>query len=174
MAVIATAQAISTPDGSPVYPQSYHFNEDPNSVPNPLSGKKYMTSTLAKFAKEGQFQEAREPKDFFPAYNPAATEPQYNQERIDRAGWARPSSSVGYNPVSYLNWKVEADLGELDNTVLDREADGASVTFHPKKYKSGWSNPLADTDSGHDDDLILFQLKADGSFKKHTFKGMNM
>ena len=48
MAVIATAQAISTPDGSPVYPQSYHFNEDPSSVPNPLSGKKYMTSTFKK------------------------------------------------------------------------------------------------------------------------------
>ena len=47
LALISTAQAVrvSTPDGSPVYVQDFHFNEDPNSVPNPLAGKPYLTST---------------------------------------------------------------------------------------------------------------------------------
>jgi len=49
----ATTQAvkISTPDGSPIYPLEYHFNEDPHSVPDPIAGKKYMTTTQAKLIK---------------------------------------------------------------------------------------------------------------------------
>ena len=28
-----------------IRPLSYHWNEDPHSVPDPISGKKYLTST---------------------------------------------------------------------------------------------------------------------------------
>ena len=52
MKSIATALLLSmvaaTPDGSPVYPLEFHFNEDPHSVPDPIAGKKYLTSTQAK------------------------------------------------------------------------------------------------------------------------------
>ena len=33
-------------------PLRYHWNEDPHSVPNPLEGKKYLTSTQARFVSE--------------------------------------------------------------------------------------------------------------------------
>ena len=167
MAIVASVNAIATPDGSPVYPQEYHWNEDPSSVPNPIAGKPYMTSTLAKLAKEGQYQLAREPAAEVDPHNPYATEPFYDQKEVDSRGWGNPHSSV-----NYLNWKVEADLGEMDQEVLPREADGDYEHGGAKK-KSGWTNPLGHTDSGHDDDLILFQMKADGSFRKHVFKGLN-
>lgn len=50
IALLSTAQAIrmKTPDGSPVYPGEYQINEDPHSVPDPIAGKKYLTSTQAK------------------------------------------------------------------------------------------------------------------------------
>lgn len=56
-ALFATTQAvkITTPDGSPIYPSEYQINEDPHSVPNPIAGKKYMTSTMAKLIKNKQF-----------------------------------------------------------------------------------------------------------------------
>ena len=57
IALLSTAQAIrmKTPDGSPIYPLEYHFNEDPHSVPDPIAGKPYMTSTQAKLIKLEQF-----------------------------------------------------------------------------------------------------------------------
>ena len=161
------SNAINTPDGYPVYPLEYHWNEDPHSVPSPIAGKPYMTSTQAKLEKNGQYQEAREPTSVLDPHNPYATEPFYKKETVDRQGWAVPFSSV-----NYLQWTVKPDLGEKDNQVLEREADGDYETGGAKK-KSGWTNPLGWTDSGHDDDLILFQIKADGSFKKHVFQGMN-
>ena len=55
-ALFATTQAIKlkTPDGSPIYPLEFHFNEDPHSVPDPIAGKKYMTSTGAKLIRQKQ------------------------------------------------------------------------------------------------------------------------
>jgi len=54
LALISTVYA--TPDGYPVYTQSYHYNEDPHSVPNPLAGKRYLTSTQAKLIADGMVQ----------------------------------------------------------------------------------------------------------------------
>jgi len=51
LASSAEAIRVSTPDGYPVYPLEYHFNEDYHSVPDPISGKPYMTSTHAKLMK---------------------------------------------------------------------------------------------------------------------------
>jgi len=42
---------MKTPDGYPIYPGEFHFNEDYHSVPDPLSGKPYMTSTQARLMK---------------------------------------------------------------------------------------------------------------------------
>ena len=52
MAAALLATASATPEGFPVYPQEFHFNEDPHSVPTPLAGKPYMTSTMAKTLKD--------------------------------------------------------------------------------------------------------------------------
>ena len=53
LALTSTANAVkvATPDGFPVYASEYHFNEDSNSVPNPMAGKPYLTSTQAKLLK---------------------------------------------------------------------------------------------------------------------------
>merc|ERR1712178_508331 len=54
LALFSSAQALrmTTPDGSPVYPLEFHFNEDPHSVPDPIAGKKYMTATQAKYLRK--------------------------------------------------------------------------------------------------------------------------
>ena len=52
-AFLGKIQSIKTPDGVPVYPLEFHFNEDPHSVPSPLSGKPYLTSTDAKHFRDG-------------------------------------------------------------------------------------------------------------------------
>ena len=56
IALLSTVQGarLKTPDGSPIYPSEFHFNEDPHSVPDPIAGKKYMTTTQAKLIKNGQ------------------------------------------------------------------------------------------------------------------------
>ena len=53
LALVSSAQAVrmTTPDGSPVHVAEFHFNEDPNSVPEPLAGKPYLTSTQAKLLR---------------------------------------------------------------------------------------------------------------------------
>merc|ERR1719331_1481707 len=110
-----------------------------------------MTSTMANLMKNGQYQLSIQPGDIPDVHNPYATEPFYNQAEIDSQGWANPHSTV-----NYLQWKVEADLGEMDHEILAREDDGDYEHGGAKK-KSGWKNPLAKTDCGCDDDLILFQ-----------------
>jgi hypothetical protein len=53
-------------------------------------------------------------------------------------------------------WRVIPDVGELDHSILLREAD-----VENGKKASGWTNPLGWTDDGADDDLVVTQLKAD-------------
>ena len=88
----------------------------------------------------------------------------YDKEGYNGDDWAYPISSR-----SYLNWKVEADLGETDQFILPREADG-DYEHGGAKPKSGWKNPHGFTDAGSDDDLVLFQMKEDGSIKRHHFR----
>lgn len=59
-----------------------------------------------------------------------------------------------------VQWQVTPDLGELDDhSTLYREFD----MDYPEKAKfSGWTHPLGWTDDGHDDDLVLLQMTADG------------
>jgi len=61
--LVSSAEGIrmTTPDGYQVYPLEYHFNEDYHSVPDPLSGKPYMTSTQARLMRGGQTQLSVEP-----------------------------------------------------------------------------------------------------------------
>ena len=50
----SSAVRVVTPDGSPVYVGEFHWNEDPHSVPNPIAGKPYITSTMAKLIRNDQ------------------------------------------------------------------------------------------------------------------------
>lgn len=45
---------MSSENMDPVYPLEFHWNEDPHSVPSPLSGAPRMTSTQAKHIKNNQ------------------------------------------------------------------------------------------------------------------------
>lgn len=72
--------AIKTPDGSPVYPLEYHFNEDPHSVPDPIAGKKYMTATQAKYINKETWDTDTEVKtinpQFYTDFNKGIPQPQ--------------------------------------------------------------------------------------------------
>merc|ERR1719453_1671222 len=82
VALISTSSAIKTPDGSPVYPLEFHFNEDPHSVPDPIAGKKYMTTTQAKYYSKDTWDTKTEDSSLNPLYhgefNGRAGEPKAN------------------------------------------------------------------------------------------------
>ena len=52
---------------------------------------------------------------------------------------------------------VDADYGEKDEEMVPREAYAEEVA---QSKASGWTNPLAWTDAGEDDDAILAQQKS--------------
>ena len=185
LALVSTTQAIrmKTPDGSPVYPLEYHFNEDPHSVPDPIAGKKYMTSTQAKLIKNEQFQTAVEPDLVPPQHNPYAPEPKYafphhfkfnlkddqvlGFEKMYPA-YAAPGAASFVQTDS--EWMVTPDLGELDDhSTLLREWDNPEYLEKMKPKFSGWTNPLSWTDDGHDDDVVLFQMKSKVRFDESGF-----
>merc|ERR1712032_543543 len=121
-----------------------------------------MTSTLAKLYKHDQTQFPKVPGYETDPYNPRATEPKYDEGTIDKNGWAVPYSS-------FVNWKVEPDLGELDDhSTMYREADTAKFLDGGAK-EHGWTNPLGWRDDGHDDDTVLFQTQADGTIKERRY-----
>jgi len=41
---------------------TFHWNEDPTSVPDPLSGREFITSSQARLARDGHSQLASEPQ----------------------------------------------------------------------------------------------------------------
>ena len=47
-------------------------------------------------------------------------------------------------------WRVTPDYGELDPTIMSREAD-----IKNGEKSSGWTNPLSWTDDGSDDNLVV-------------------
>lgn len=46
----------------PIFTGEMHPNEDPNSIPAPLSGQGFVSSTMAKYTSNGTTDIAREPK----------------------------------------------------------------------------------------------------------------
>merc|ERR1719454_2736363 len=78
--LISSASAIKTPEGHPIYPLEFHFNEDPHSVPDPIAGKKYMTATQAKYLRKETWdtdtENASINPDFHGQFNWRAKEPQ--------------------------------------------------------------------------------------------------
>ena len=186
--LISSSAAIKTPDGSPVYPLEYHFNEDPHSVPNPIAGKKYMTATQAKYIRKETWDTDTEDTSIHPGFhqdfNWRASEPTQAQswmtkywgkeplavqlkeeEGSDSESDAEESDSDDEHDQMNVQWKQTPDLGELDDhATLYREFD---MDYEIGKAKfSGWTNPLGWKDTGDDDDLVLVLLKADGAIEE--------
>ena len=127
-----------------------------------------MTATDAKHLREGQTKLAVEPHPVLPQHNPWAVEPKYAFPFKSNPGrYQMDPAFVQTN--SDLKWKVEADLGELDDhATMFREWDSPDYLKGKKKF-SGWSNPLSWTDSGDDDDIVLAQTKAKLNFEESGF-----
>ena len=147
-------------------PGGLHWNEDPHSRPTPLVNNPYLTSTQARFVSENSTanMESREPKGDQPwhfnygPYNERDGEYgnentlgrfyesrdflQYNEEGLDDVVLTMTESGN--------MWRVTPDYAELDGSVVSREADIANG----KKF-SGWNNPLAWTDDGANDELVV-------------------
>ena len=158
---------------APTEPLAFHENEDPNSVPNPMTNRYYMTSTQAKLISKDQTDLSAEPNDLAPQfreqYNAFAPEP-VGKKYLDAAGpslvqlgsdvQTLEDSDAPEDEMTVL-WMVDADYGENDHVVVGREQDTGNGIKH-----SGWNNPLAWTDDGNDDDLILTQRKSSLRFSE--------
>ena len=82
---------------NPVYPHDYHWNEDYHSVPNPISGVNWMTSTQAKYLANEQTDVSEEAKginyDYFTPYNAKSSEPNMQKMYIQMALMEQESES---------------------------------------------------------------------------------
>jgi hypothetical protein len=113
-----------------------------------------MTSTQAKYLRQKQTDLASEPKglnwNFVIPYNRDSEEPvdHYRQDYLTQLNESDDSDS----DEELVLWRVTPDYGELDVTVVSREAD----IKNGEKF-SGWNNPLAWTDDGANDDGVLVQ-----------------
>jgi hypothetical protein len=188
-ALLATSEAVTldpfmemlVPKLEPTRPFMYHENEDYNSVPDPMTNKRYMTSTQAKLLSKNQDDHAWEPSgldpQFFVPYNRFAPEPvekgygdaegglkwtayvQTGEDSDSSDSDSSDSDSDGPEDENNLqiSWMVDADYGEKDEVMVPREVYADDVG---QSKASGWTNPLAWTDSGDDDDAILAQQKS--------------
>eukprot|EP00356_Strombidium_inclinatum_P008328 CAMPEP_0170492822 /NCGR_PEP_ID=MMETSP0208-20121228/12930_1 /TAXON_ID=197538 /ORGANISM="Strombidium inclinatum, Strain S3" /LENGTH=226 /DNA_ID=CAMNT_0010768639 /DNA_START=1 /DNA_END=681 /DNA_ORIENTATION=- len=164
--LVASTQAISM--NHPVNPTTLHWNEDPHSVPTPVSGVDYMTSTQARHKADNYTGhiEAAEPKGVHPQfamgpYN--AQDKEYIAMRASQESESESDSESSSDSDSdsdeenvQIKWHVAPDFGELDPNVVGREKD-----IKNGEKESGWTNPLGWTDDGHDDDLVVTQLRSE-------------
>jgi len=166
-------------------PMSYQINEDPHSVPNPLAGKPFMTSTQAKYLK---FETVDKPKTETPgsmdhfnkAYNNDSVEPkkpsqhdvlhsgnrlvQLNESESESSSESEDDGTMKPKDEVTVLWRVEPDLGEDDAQIMPREFDIKNGgKFH------GWTNPMGWTDGGDDDEKVLPQLKSQIRYDESGF-----
>ena len=146
-ALLGMASAIKV-NRSELYSAHPHWNEDPHSIPTPLEGKPYLTSTQARFIAENSTANIASatptgPLEWHYNYGP------YN-ENDDEYLQLSTESSVLTNAQNGALWRVIPDYGEKDFNVLHRESD----TKNGEKF-SGWTNPLSWTDDGTDDNLVV-------------------
>ena len=143
-----------------------HWNEDPHSSPAPMvGGDTYLTSTQARFEKEGSTlnKAAALPAGNLPGWfsSTGAFEGPYNgndkeyvEMDFDDSDDEDDQSNV--QTASELKWHVAPDYGELDGHVTYREADGAFYDGNGNGSKlGGWTNPLSWTDDGSDDNQVV-------------------
>ena len=147
--LFSSATAITTPEGSPVWPSEFGFNEDPHSVPTPLAGKSYMTSTQAKYLNKETWDTDTEVfdlhPDFYLPFSRNAKEPKPTNSWMTKY-WGKETlalQTADTVPADSQNvqWSVSADLGELDDhATLLRESDKDYLIGKAKFH--GWTNPL--------------------------------
>jgi len=175
--MLCASESLANPVYDPLQvPMSYQINEDPHSVPNPLAGKMFMTSTQARYLKEStnDWPSIETPgvmDKFHKAYNNDSVEPKtpsqhdvlHSGNRVsyvqinESASESESESESDGSPKDEVTvlWRVEPDLGEDDQRVVPREYD----IKNGKKFY-GWTNPLSWTDAGDDDEKVLPQLKS--------------
>ena len=163
--MLASSAAAITLSRPAVYTTMRHWNEDPHSTPSPMvGGPGYLTSTQARFEKEGSTlnKAAQEPEGNLPGWfaSTGAFQGPYNAN--DAAYLGLRMNTEAYDDDDFvqteaeLKWHVSPDYGELDGHVLDREADGAFYDGKGNGDKlGGWTNPLSWTDNGTDDDQVV-------------------
>jgi hypothetical protein len=146
--LISSTAAIRTPDGSPVHVAEFGFNEDPNSVPEPLAGKPYLTATQAKYLKKETWDTDTEVMDMHPDFHV-----QFNRKASEPGAlwmtkyWGKETLATQLKDdvpadLTNLQWTQTADLGELDDhATLLRESDKGYEVGKSKFH--GWTNPLS-------------------------------
>ena len=105
-----------------ISPQTYHWNEDPHSVPDPMEGKHYVTSTQAKYMKHESTDLASEPVginfDFFSPYNVGAPEPHLNH-------YQHLSDNLDFVQLKVKNGSVERE----NDSESDSDSDDTTVLW---------------------------------------------
>ena len=179
--LVSSAAAVRTPDGSPIYPLEYHFNEDPHSVPSPIAGKPYMTTTQAKYIRKETWDTDTEVTDINPdfhqQFNWRAKKPQPKDLWMTKY-WGKETLALQLNDdvpadAQNLQWQVTPDLGEMDDhATLLRESDKDYLIGKAKFH--GWTNPLSWTDDGNDDDLVLVMLGGEEGITERRVSGKTL
>ena len=161
--LMSSAVGVSITGRPAVYTTMRHWNEDPHSSPAPMvGGNTYLTSTQARFEKEGSTlnKAAQLPAGNLPGWfsSTGAFEGPYNSNDKEYVEMDFESDSdddedqTNVQTASELKWHVAPDYGELDGHGIYREADGAFYDMQGNGSKlGGWTNPLSWTDDGTDD-----------------------
>jgi len=136
VALLSVSNAAKVTRNNEIKPLSYHWNEDPRSVPNPIRGATQMSSTKAKYLRQKQDENASEP----PAipgrpYNHYDDEPTGQDSRFYFYAQQKAKAQAKAN---------EEDTPEDDTTVLWR------VT--PDRGDSVPNNEMAQLESDSEDD----------------------
>ena len=150
--VMAAVQA------GPIYPAKPHWNEDPTSRPEVLSGKKYLTSTQAKYISQNytghiKAMEPEGPEQYWLRPYNVDDQEYVSLNMGQESSSSSSSSSESDDEDALVMWRVTPDYGELDHTVLPREQE-----LPNGEKESGWTNPLSWSDTGDDDDQVVTQL----------------
>ena len=118
---------------NPVRPLAFHWNEDPHSVPDPMNGKAYQTSTQARFKAENSTANIRstepkgpQPTDYkFGPYN--ANDKEYVGHKLDEGAQAgaEAKAEAQAEQEAYEGEETEGDVdSNEDLDEIDAEYGG--------------------------------------------------
>ena len=142
MAVAGLVSA--TPDslgleGHPVSVAEFHFNEDPHSVPDPLAGKAYLTSTQAADIRSwaapgswipGQTEQDPNPHSIDPRYfsafnkNPLISQPVPNNDWMTHYWGDNAKSNFSLASLKYI--QTDADIN-MEQEVTNKKQAGVRM-----------------------------------------------
>ena len=117
--------------GQPIYTGEMHPNEDPNSIPSPLSGQGFVTSTQAKYDSNGTTDIAREPKGHVGPY-------MHNKDDDEPEVVPPPFSStlmIGQN-----NTSLAKQMIQIGNSQAQKVAPGQMVVQKTMEVAQSMTN----------------------------------